>query len=105
MMPRFVTAADTYRAKRRGEKVGPWDHVEKESFELVPLPCWAHLSAAERQEKAQALVQEIEQETRDYFAEEDRSPVGARRIMNQNPHSKPQNVKRSSAPLVHAASP
>jgi hypothetical protein len=69
------------------------------------LLCWAELPAAERQEKAQALVNDIEKETRERFAKEGRSPLGSRRIMNQNPHSKPQNVKRSSAPLVHAASP
>jgi hypothetical protein len=36
---------------------------------------------------------------------EGKSPLGARRIMNQHPHSEPSSTKRSPAPLVHAASP
>jgi hypothetical protein len=94
-----------YRARRRGERVGPWDHAEEESFELAPLPCWAELPAAERQEKAQALVRDIERETRERLAKEGKSPLGARRIMNQHPHSEPRSTKRSPAPLVHTASP
>ncbi|MBZ0112953.1 MAG: hypothetical protein K8J08_10860 [Thermoanaerobaculia bacterium] len=101
----WFNRTEAYRAKRRGGKVGPWDHAEEESFELAPLPCWAELSAEERQEKAQALVQDIERETRERFAKEGKSPLGARRIMNQHPHSEPRNTKRSPAPLVHAASP
>jgi hypothetical protein len=101
----WFNRTEAYRAKRRGEKVGPWDYAEEESFELAPLPCWAELSAAERQEKAQALVREIEKETRERFAKEGKSPLGARRIMNQHPHSEPRSTKRSPAPLVHAASP
>jgi hypothetical protein len=81
------------------------DHAEEESFEFAPLPCWAEFSAAERQEKAQALVREIEKETRERFAKEGNSPLGARRIMNQHPHSEPSSTRRSPAPLVHAASP
>ena len=70
-----------YRARRRGEKIGRWDFAEACSFELEPLPCWKHLPQEERQRLVLELVKEIEQETRERLEAEDRSPMGARRVL------------------------
>ena len=99
---RFDRTAE-YRAGRRGDTVGRWDFAQECSFELEPLPCWEHLPPAERQKLVLGLVQEIERETRERLEAEDRSPMGARRILRQNPHDRPKKTKRFPAPLVHAA--
>ena len=82
---------------------GRWDFAEECSFELKPLPCWERLPPEERQRLVLGLVQEIERETRECLEVENRSPMGARRILRQNPHDRPKKTKRSPAPLVHAA--
>ena len=51
----------------------------------------------------QRLVEGIEQETRERLQAEGKSPLGARRVLKQNPHDQPMKMKKSPAPLVHAA--
>jgi REP element-mobilizing transposase RayT len=90
-------------ARRSGEQAGKWDFATEETLELAPLPCWAHLPPEEIRAKVLELVKDIEQETRDRFEAEDRSPMGAKRVLRQNPYDLPANTKKSPAPIVHAA--
>ena len=92
-----------YEARKRGERFTKYEHAEEETLELVPLPCWSHLDAAEHRERVAGLVREIEEETRERLDREGRSPLGRRRILRQHPHSAPARPSRSPAPLVHAA--
>jgi REP element-mobilizing transposase RayT len=48
-----------YEARRRGESFRKYDHAEEESLNLVPLPCWAHLSPEEYRVRVCAMVKEI----------------------------------------------
>ncbi len=93
-----------YYARRAGEAPDPWDFAEEEQVHLTPLPCWDQLDPAEIQAKVRMMVSEVEQETRDRFESTGSSPLGARRVLRQNPHNRPAQPKRSPAPLVHAAS-
>ena len=92
-----------YYARRSGERPGKWDYATEETLDLSPIPCWAHLPPEEVRALTQELVQEIEQETRNRFAAEDRSPMGARRVLKQHPLDQPARIKKSPAPIVHAA--
>jgi len=48
-------------------------------------------------------VREIEVETRKRLEEQDRTPMGAKRIQRQDPHDSPKHPSRSPAPRFHAA--
>lgn len=90
-------------ARRRREAFRKYDYAEEESLELVPLPCWAHLSPEEYRKRVRAMVKEIERETRARHAATGRPPLGKRRILRLDPHARPERPKRSPAPLCHAA--
>ena len=92
-----------YYARRSGERPGKWDFATEETLDLSPIPCWAHLQPEEVRALVLALVQEIEQKTRDRLKAEGRSPMGARRILKQAPLDQPVHTKKSPAPIVHAA--
>jgi hypothetical protein len=49
-----------YAARNRGEEFGRLKYASEETFELTPLPCWAHLSAEEYRQRVAELVAEIE---------------------------------------------
>ncbi len=72
---------------------------------LTPLPFWAELPVAERQEKARALVADIEAETRKRHARLGTHPLGAPRVLAQEPHQVPLEVKRRRAPACHTSRP
>ena len=100
---RWFDRTAEYYARRSGEKPGKWDFAREESLVLSPLPCWAHLAAEEICAEVLQMVTEIERETRDRLKTQDRSPLGPKRILKQNPHEQPARTKKSPAPLVHAA--
>jgi hypothetical protein len=50
-----------------------------------------------------ALVQEIEEEAARDCRRRGVVPLGARAVLAQSPHDRPENTKRSSAPPFHAA--
>jgi len=67
-------------------------------LELRPLPCWAHLSAAQRLQRALELITSIDQEGQISSG----GVMGRRRVMNQRPHRRPRHIKRTPRPLCHA---
>jgi hypothetical protein len=71
---------------------------------LTPLPCWADLTEGERQAKVRAMVEDIAAETRERHEKAGTRPMGVRRVLQQNPHGLPKEVKRRKAPSCHAAS-
>ena len=92
-----------YEARRTVEAFSKYAHATEESFSLAPLPCWKDLPPEEYRARVAELVREIEEETRQRFREQGRSPMGRKRILRQNPHDKPMNSSRSPAPRFHAA--
>jgi len=53
---------EEYAARNRGEDFDRLKYATEETFELSPLPCWAHLSPEVYRERVAALVEEIERE-------------------------------------------
>jgi putative transposase len=92
-----------YRARRRGEDVGPFQYATRETLELAPLPCWKHLTPEQRQRRAAALVAEVDAEADDRRERTGVQPLGPEAILAQNPLSQPAKPKKSPAPAVHAA--
>ena len=92
-----------YAARNRGEDFDRLKYATEETFELTPLPCWAHLAPEAYRERVAALVAEIEREAAAELAKTGRVPLGVAAVLRQNPESRPNQPKRSPAPLYHAA--
>ncbi|MCY1083369.1 transposase [Archangium lansingense] len=85
-------------AEAQGRFAQEW--AEPVELELAPLPCWEGLAEEERQRKVRGLVEHVEAE-----AHARGTPVlGARAVRAQNPHTRPEHLKRSPRPLGHASS-
>ena len=94
-----------FEARRCGRRFSKYQFATVLEFELSPLPTWRHLSASERRERCGRIIREITSETRQRVKETGRLPLGVRRILRQDPHSKPAHSKRSPKPRVHAVDP
>ncbi len=94
-----------YEARRCGKRFGKYEFAEVLEFELAPLPAWRSISADERRQRLLAMVREIADETRQRIRETGQPPLGARKILGQDPHGRPEHPKRSPKPLVHAVDP
>jgi hypothetical protein len=93
-----------YAARQRGEDPENLRYATAESVTLSPLPCWEGLSPEAYRRRVVNLVETIEE---DAAAETKRSgvgPLGPARILAQHPQHRPEQVKKSPAPLLHAAS-
>lgn len=67
---------------------------------LEPLPCMAGLSAQERQARWCEIVVEAKRR----YPQPEGPVLGAKRLLEQDPQSRPNNSKRSPAPRCHASS-
>lgn len=90
-----------FRARRRGKNPGRYTHSIEYPLVHVPLPCWANFTPAERQARARELVAEVEAEAAERNKKLGRRPMGRKKILEQDPHSKPMQSDRSPAPLSH----
>jgi len=70
------------------------------ALEVQPLPCWGSLSQQQRRARVSELVDAIEQDR----SLSRKSVLGRKRILNQRPHERPREVKRTPRPLCHASS-
>jgi hypothetical protein len=75
-----------------------------ETVKLTPLPCWRNLNRDAIRSRVSRLIKEIEKETRKMHLEQRTSPAGMNRVLARHPHERPKSMKRSRAPLFHAAS-
>ena len=100
----WFDASAAYIAGKRGKRVRRSDF--ETTFEILvhPLPCWSHLPSEEQRTQARELVRQIEEEARQKRAESGRKPLGAEKILRQDPQFRPEKVAKSPAPLVHALS-
>jgi hypothetical protein len=92
-----------YAARNRGEDFGRMKYATAETFELSPLPCWAHLSPEAYRQRVAGLVEKIESEAAAELARSGRMPLGVDGVLRQSPEARPIRSKKSPAPLYHAA--
>ena len=93
-----------YLARRKGEDADPAKHVTTETVTFSPLPCWKHLSPEAYRERVAKMGLEIEEEAAAKRKRTGAEPFGAVKILAQAPSTRPERVKKSPAPLLHAAS-
>ncbi|MFL6262612.1 MAG: transposase [Thermoanaerobaculia bacterium] len=93
-----------YLARRKGEDADPRQHATTETVTFSLLPCWKHLSREAYRERVAKMVLEIEEEAAAARKRTGAEPFGAAKILAQDPSTRPERVKKSPAPLLHAAS-
>jgi len=99
---RWLNQTRKYRSELKGEDRPLSDFEELEECTLVPLPCWRHLSPDEYRNRVTEIVDEIERETLERHKEENTAPRGITHVLTQDPHHRPNSVKSSPAPWIHA---
>ncbi|MCH9651912.1 MAG: transposase [Deltaproteobacteria bacterium] len=98
------TAYYNARRKKNGNPVRRIDFDEAVALQLVPLPCWAHLSPQQYQSNIRYLVENIEEETQSMHATEGSQVLGRRSVLRKDPLHRPGSIQSSPQPYVHAAS-
>jgi hypothetical protein len=93
-----------FAARNRGEDFGRLKYAEEEELMLSPLPCWADLTPEQYRERIAELVEEVEAEARANREARGVEPLGVEAILRQDPHTRPNQTRKSPAPLCHAAS-
>ena len=93
-----------YNVRKRGKPTRRSDFETEYPITLHPLPCWAEISPEEQRARCRTLVEEIEETARRKRAETGQRVLGAKAILRQDPHHRPNHVAKSPAPLVHPSS-
>jgi len=78
-------------------------YTTQETVVLSPLPCWKHLPPEEQKAKVAEVVHEIEEETAVRRKRTGAKPQGRAAVLRQDPLERPKHLKKSAAPLFHAA--
>jgi hypothetical protein len=90
--------------RRRGENPDPLQYTRTETVILSPLPRWDYLAPEAYRQRVASLAEEIEQDTAAARKRTGAEPLGTAAIPAQDPTSRPKRLKKSPAPLFHAAS-
>jgi REP element-mobilizing transposase RayT len=89
-------------AKLRGETVSETAHTHQVTVQLTPLPQLRNLDSSKLRALHQKLVDEVVAEAAEERNRADTlRVVGVDAVLNENPHSAPQQSKSSPAPLCH----
>jgi len=88
----------------RDENPDPLQFTTRETVTLSPLPCWKHLSPEAYRQRVTNLAEEIDDEAAATRKPTGAKPLGRATILAQDPVSRPKKLKKSPAPLFHAAS-
>lgn len=92
-------------ARRRGQPPGIEDYASEEVLVLDRLPCWAAegLSDEEIQRRVGEMLDHIAEEAAAEHRAASTRPSDPGVFLRVHPHHRPEGTKRSTAPLVHAA--
>jgi REP element-mobilizing transposase RayT len=93
-----------HRARRKGIAFERLDFATPYTVHLEPLPCWAHLSVEEYRKRIAEMVADIESQAALKRQLLDLPAKGPAAIRAQEPQAAPETLKKSPAPLFHAAS-
>ena len=95
------TLARNLRLRRQAPKPGQVDI--RQTVVLSQLPCWKHLTPEAYRARVAELIHQIEETAAAERAKKGVEPLGAEKILAQDPESRPETLDRSPAPFVHAA--
>ena len=100
----WYSRTDEFAARNAGKEFRPGDYATEYEVHLDPLPCWAHLEPEEYRRRVKEIVDRIEKDTADHHRRMGTVPAGSAAVLRRHPHERPEKLKRSPAPFVHAAS-
>jgi hypothetical protein len=100
LMGKWFDRSKEYRSRLNGKQE---TYESEEVVTLTPLPCWEGLTDEEIMQRVAEMIGEIEEETAAMHAKEGTKPLGAKKVINQHPHSVPKKMKKSPAPLFITA--
>jgi hypothetical protein len=99
----WIDRTQQHAARNRREDASDERFAVEETVLLSPPPCWAHLTPERYREQVAALVEEVETEAALARRRSGKRVLGAKAILAQSPQTRPEQLDRSPAPLVHAA--
>jgi REP element-mobilizing transposase RayT len=99
----WFNRSQEHGARVRGEEYGRLQYATAETVILSKIPCWAHLSDEEYRQRIASLKEEIEAEAAVVREATGTQVLGVEAILSRDPQYRPENLARSPAPLVHAA--
>ena len=92
------------RALRLQKKTPEPGQIEiRQTVVLSPLPCWRHLTPEAYRARVAELIHQIEETAAAERAKKGVEPLGVKKILEQDPETRPETLDRSPAPFVHAA--
>jgi hypothetical protein len=95
------TLARNLRLRRKTPAPGEVDI--RQTVGLSQLPCWKHLTPEAYRARVADLVRQIEATAAADRAKKGVEPLGAEKILAQDPETRPETLDHSPAPFVHAA--
>ena len=104
MAGKWVDRTKKYRLEAQGKETKPEDYTTTLTVELEQLPCWAHLSWREYIRRITGMIREIEKKAAEERERRGVEVMGAEAVCQRDPQTRPNRVKESPAPRVHAAS-
>lgn len=93
-----------YEARRARKSLKNEDFSQSEQVVLTPLPCWSGLDSAVLRKRLMDLHRCIVEDGEALRRASGRSPLRPEELAAVDPAVRPQTVKRSPAPRIHAAS-
>jgi REP element-mobilizing transposase RayT len=92
-----------WAACTRGTEAGESEFAREQALHLEPLPCWRHLPPEQVRSRVAELIEHIVAEAAAERRRSGKEVLGAAAAEAQEPHERPAKLKKSRAPLVHAA--
>ena len=89
-------------ARNRSQRFTPGELEEEITLTLAPLPCWRGLSRENQRSWVNDLIEEVQDLAKQSRRSEGLPYLGARAVLDQDPHRSPTSSKRSPAPFCHA---
>jgi hypothetical protein len=90
-------------ARRRGLAFDRRRYATPYTVKLEPLPCWSHLSVADYRQRIAQMVEEIENQAALERQQTGVPARGSEAILAQEPHERPETLKKSPAPRFQPA--
>jgi hypothetical protein len=97
----WINRSEEFCARARGERVRPSDHQTIHDIQLTPLPALASRTSDQSQAEFRRLLKEIHTEAMAVNKALGRTPIGAAKVLDQDPHHRPDSLDRRPAPFVH----
>jgi len=100
----WIDRSKLYEAERRGKTLERDEYVQNYFLKLDPLPCWKHLTTAQRRRKVEEMIAEVEAHAAAMRQASGVQVLGMAAVQAQNPLDRAERLKKTRRPLVHAAS-